>query len=133
MSEDTRLCRHCRTQRPVSQFEERFRCSPCAQKGAGDIAVRVDLKGWEVNLPGLPEMRVPTPAEVEEGYRGVLWRASKTTWNLDVVWRGDLGRYLCRAVRLEEPDDPAESRVFDYPHEVVDWISVWVAHLDKVR
>lgn len=130
MSEDTRFCRFCRAQRPVSQFDEEYRCRPCAVMERGTIAVRLDLPGWETNLPGLMEMRVPSEEERAE-YQGDLWTATRDGWRLQVLWRGDHGRYLCKAIRLEEPEEPAESRVFDYPHEVVDWITVWVGHIDK--
>lgn len=82
--------------------------------------------------PRLPEMRVPDESELAT-YQGELWIATKGHWKLEVRWRGDHGKFLCRAVRVDDPQNPAEARTFDYPHEVVDWIGSWGTRLGNVR
>lgn len=93
----------------------------------------MSLNGWAMGEPRLPEMTVPTDEERETGCRGELWMATKGDWKLEVVWRGDHAKYLCRTVRLSDRDNPVEARTFDYPHEVVDWIGMWGAQLTRVR
>ena len=102
-------------------------------KGLGRRSVVINLKGWRMGEPRLPEMTLPTDEELAAGYEGELWMATKGDWKLEVVWRGDYAKYRCQAVRFSDPDNPAESRTFDYPHEVVDWISVWNMQLVGVR
>lgn len=92
----------------------------------------MNLQGWSIPEPRLPEMRVPSEGEIAAGYQGNMWIATKGNWKLEVVWRGDQGKFLCRTFRIDDPENPAESRAFDYPHEVVDWIGVWLTQLARV-
>ena len=78
-------------------------------------------------------MTIPTDAELAAGYKGERWLATKGDWKLEVVWRGDHAKYLCLTARISHPDNPVESRSFDYPHEVNDWIGVWGAQLARAR
>jgi len=128
----TRYCRYCRSRKPEEEFVEERLCRACGVSGRGRRSVAVNLRGWRMSEPRLPEMRVPTEGEVGT-YRGELWLATKGDWKLEVLWRGDHGKFLCRAVRVDDPDNPAASRTFDYPHEVVDWIGVWTTQLAKAR
>jgi len=93
----------------------------------------VSLKGWSMGESRLPEMTVPTPKELARGYQGELWMAVKGDWKLEVCWRGDHAKFNCQAVRLSAPENPMESRAFDYPHEVIDWIGIWGAQLARAR
>jgi hypothetical protein len=133
VSEVVRYCRYCRTNRPNDEFHEPFRCSQCAKKGAGERSVAVTLDGWEMEDPCLPEMRVPTREEIEAGYEGVRWSARKKGWALEVVWRGDRGKYVCRSLQSDDEDHVFEECSFDYPHEVVEWVGTWVAQVGRAR
>lgn len=95
--------------------------------------VRVALPpGWSSDQAGLPEMTLPTRADIEAGYDGDLWTASKRSWRLEIRWRGDHAMYHCRAFRVGD-DRYREARSFEYPHEVVDWMSIWFAQLTNVK
>jgi hypothetical protein len=118
----------------VDEFVGSNLCRVCDTKGYGRRSVVVSLQGgWTVPESRLPEMRVPSDDELAQGYRGDIWIASKGDWKIEVVWRGDQGKFLCRSVHADEPDNPRESRTFDYPHEVVDWIGVWSTQLVRAR
>jgi hypothetical protein len=89
--------------------------------------------GWNSRYAGLPEMALPTRAELDAGYEGDLWSAAKLSWRIDVIWRGDLGKYRCAAVKDEDEDNPREARTFDYPHEVVEWLGQWFTRLASAK
>lgn len=129
----TRYCRYCKTHKPKDEFDGHDVCRACGRRGHGSRSIHVALKGWATDDPRLPEMSLPTFEELEEGYEGETWSATKGDWGLKVRWRGDHAKFLCEATRLSNPGDPAESRTFDYPHEVVDWISVWATQLVRAR
>lgn len=77
-------------------------------------------------------MRAPTREEMEVGYEGARWRARKGGWTLEVHWRGDRAKYVCCVLRDGE-DEPREARIFDYPHEIVEWVGLWFAQLARAR
>ncbi|GAG23398.1 unnamed protein product, partial [marine sediment metagenome] len=66
------------------------------------------------------------------GYNGVAWTATKLGWRLQVLWRGDQAKFYCRAGRIGE-DDVREARLFDYPHEVVEWMGRWFTQLAQAK
>jgi hypothetical protein len=78
-------------------------------------------------------MTLPTPAEIDAGYTGDLWSATKLSWQLQVLWRGDIGKYRCRVVKDDEGGRPREDRTFDYPHEVVEWLGECFTRLAQAR
>jgi len=94
------------------------------------IGVRMP-PGWSSEDAGIPDMTVPTPAELEAGYEGDLWVATRTNQRLEVRWRGDHGKYLCRVYLDAAADDeaPTEARTFDYPHEVINWLGLWFQNI----
>jgi hypothetical protein len=77
-------------------------------------------------------MSLPTEEETVQGYEGHLWTARKGPWALEVRWRGDTAKFLCRLLR-EAEEGPREVRTFDYPHEVVEWVGIWFAQLARAR
>ena len=90
------------------------------------------LPGWVSEDRGLPEMTLPTAGDIEAGYEGDVWTATKRSWKLEVRWRGDQARYHCRTFK-EGEEAPREAKVFEYPHEVVEWMSLWFAQLANVK
>ena len=129
----TRRCRYCRTEKSEDQFVGTNLCRECGTRGHGRRAVGVTLNGWHMGEPRLPEMTIPTADELAAGYGGERWMATKGDWKIEVVWRGDHAKYLCRTSRISDPENPMEARTFTYPHEVVDWIGVWGAQLARAR
>jgi len=71
---------------------------------------------------GISDMTLPTAQQLEEGYEGVTWVARGPSQTLVVIWRGDFKQYFCEA-RLDVGEETRELRRFDYPHEVLAWLS----------
>ena len=78
-------------------------------------------------------MLSPTQAELDSGYEGDVWRAKKLSWDLEVRWRGDIGKYRCRVVKDGDEESPREARTFDYPHEVTEWMGRWFVQLAQAK
>jgi len=129
-----RFCRACQTSKPSDQFHPNGHCRSCVRQGRGPRLVRVDLPpGWSSRQAGLPEISIPTQAERDAGYVGDVWIARKLSWRIEVVWRGDIGRFRCRVIKNEEVDRPRDDRMFDYPHEVVEWVGNCFARLAQAK
>lgn len=72
----------------------------------------------------------PDATELEQGYEGVLWTAHRGNQKLEVRWMGNHAKYLCRVFLVPQDDEnPTESRVFDYPHEVLQWLGIWFQNM----
>ena len=67
------------------------------------------LPGWVSEDRGLPEMTLPTAGDIEAGYEGDVWTATKRSWKLEVRWRGDQARYQC-AIEKPQHEDQIEHR-----------------------
>jgi len=88
--------------------------------------------GWSSDHLGLPEMTLPTESDLAGGYEGDMWIGKKQSWSLEVRWRGDQAKFHCHTFKAPE-EAPREAKVFDYPHEVVEWLSLWFAQLMNVK
>lgn len=77
-------------------------------------------------------MTLPTPTDVEAGYEGDTWLAKKGFWRLEVRWRGDHAKFHCRTFKVDE-EESREARAFEYPHEIIEWMSLWFAQLANVK
>lgn len=130
----TRRCETCQTDRPEDEFDARGLCRRCSVEVRGPLrTVRVPLPpGWTAREPALPEMTLPSAEELADGYEGVLWEARGAPWVLEVRWRGDRRKFLCRALR-EDEETPRSDRALDYPHEVVEWLQVWLTQIAHSR
>ena len=79
-------------------------------------------------------MNCPDPKELEEGYNGVLWTAHRGDQMLEVRWVGTHAKYFCRVfLAPEDRENPTESRTFDYPHEVIDWLGMWFQNMGPFK
>lgn len=95
------------------------------QKFQPNIGIRLP-SGWTSSDKGLPDMSCPDPEELKDGYVGVLWTAHRGDQTLEVRWMGNHAKYFCRVFMTpEDRENPAESRTFAYPHEVLDWLAMW--------
>lgn len=75
-------------------------------------------------------MSYPTPEELEGGYHGILWTAHRGLERLEVRWMGNHAKYFCRVFfKGSDNENPTESRTFDYPHEVIDWLAKWFQNM----
>lgn len=94
---------------------------------------RINVKmpaGWVASKTGLPDMTSPSDAELEAGYEGSVWAASCDDKRLEVRWMGNHAKYFCRAyMAATDAESPTEARSFDYPHEVIDWLTMWFQHM----
>lgn len=125
-----RVCKVCQTVKTIDQFDDEHRCRECAGRAADPrIGVRLP-PGWETPFTGIPDMTVPTEEELAQGYTGALWYAERGNQRLELRWMGKQGKYICR-VYLTQTDleNPHESVTFDYPHEVLDWVMMWLQNL----
>lgn len=98
---------------------------------------RIGIKmppGWSSEYTGVPDMNVPTPDELKAGYEGEIWIATRGKQRLEVRWRGDHAKYLCRVyLDAADKESPAESRTFDYPHEVINWLGLWFQNIGPFK
>lgn len=79
-------------------------------------------------------MLIPSQAELDAGYEGDLWAATRQDQKLEVRWRGDHGKYLCRVyLNSENEEEPTEARTFDYPHEVINWLGLWFQNIGPFK
>lgn len=90
-------------------------------------------KGWTSGTQGIPDLSYPTEVELKAGYEGESWTGTNGAWTLEIMWRGDHAKYLCRALCRDERENPQESRTFNYPHEVVEWLEKWFTHLGRAE
>jgi len=85
--------------------------------------------GWASSDPGLPDMAWPDDG-VEAGYQGELWTATRGTQRIEVRWMGNHANYVCRVfLKYGDDENPAESRTFHYPHEIIDWMAMWFQNM----
>ena len=88
--------------------------------------------GWNSSDAGLPDLSFPLEMDDPE-YEGELWSATKLSWQLKIRWMGNHAKYHCWVLQHENEDEPREALTFDYPHEVVDWLGKWFAHLAQAK
>jgi hypothetical protein len=55
------------------------------------------------------------------------WTASSSRHSLSVTWRPDLAQYVCEA---RMGTSVLEARFNTYPHEVLEWLRVWLTRGD---
>ena len=90
-------------------------------------------KGWTSTGRGVPDLSRPTEAELKAGYEAEAWTATNGDWTLEILWHGNHAKYLCRVICRQATENPEESRTFNYPHEVVEWLEKWFTHLGRAE
>ena len=80
-------------------------------------------EGWVCRYPGIPDMDAPAG----------FWKAVKpdpvATFWLKILWVPSAAKYLCEHWVGDE--EPREARTFNYPHEVVEWLQMWVNRIER--
>jgi hypothetical protein len=89
------------------------------------VSVKLTIpKPWIAQATSLPEM-----SSSSDG----VWRATRKvegeTWRMEVRWVHQRSGFLCRIGTSTKVEDFPEVHLFDYPHEVLIWMTGWFRHL----
>lgn len=126
----SQFCRKCQTVKSVEEFNEPHRCLPCVEKFGVEPKITISLpEGWVSKDAGLPDMDWPSNLELSLGYEGTLWTACKGEQRIEIRWMGDHAKFFCRVLLKEQDENPIEFKLFDYPHEVVEWLFLWFQNI----
>lgn len=78
---------------------------------------------WQQTAPGVPEL----------GDEGGAWsgirRGGGHHHRLEIMWVPTVSKWLCRYFK-DEHLEALEARTFAYPHQVLEWLQMWVRKVE---